>query len=250
MLFKNDFLYGNYTAGSNFWSNEKCDSTNAVAKRMILDGEALNCSSLVGSIITSREQYSGYGTNGRSWQSPVGNLYVSIILPIDIVDRTRIGQLSLATSIAVANSIKFRFGVENVAVKWPNDILIGTEKVAGILIEIEKEFAVVGIGVNVENAPETGQPTTCLRTHCPRDIALDDVLPVILKELDCAYCQLLNHNFEEIKENWTAMCPDFRNYVKREGVAGIFVAIGESGEMILKSKDGPSEKLEKVFSNG
>jgi BirA family biotin operon repressor/biotin-[acetyl-CoA-carboxylase] ligase len=215
--------------------------------------------------VTSHEQYNGYGTNGRSWESPTGNLYASIILPLNIVDSRHIGQLSMATSMAVANAVKRHFGVTDVVVKWPNDVLVGGKKIAGILIEIEKEFAVVGIGVNVANAPSTGQLTTCLMEHYHPKIlqgtsastttnatvnaTVNDVMAAILSELDYAYYQLHNGNFQAIKLCWTSLCPDFGTFIKKDNFSGFFVDIGEDGEMMLKNQTKTPENLEKIFSH-
>ncbi|MFX1607113.1 MAG: biotin--[acetyl-CoA-carboxylase] ligase, partial [Promethearchaeota archaeon] len=124
-------------------------STNAEAKEFFLQGET------EGLIIVARAQTAGRGRKDRTWLSPKGGLYFSIIL------KPRLGPenaplLGLLSACAVARSL-MELGVGNVGLKWPNDVLIGQSKIAGILSEAvsnddETMGIIIGIGVN-QNCP-------------------------------------------------------------------------------------------------
>ena len=102
-------------------------STNTEAKRLFFQQET------EGLIVIAKRQTAGRGRKSRPWLSPIGGLYFSIIL------KPRLGTentplLGLLSACAVARSLA-AVGVENVRLKWPNDVLIGESKIAGILIE-------------------------------------------------------------------------------------------------------------------
>lgn len=105
-----------------------------------------------GCVLTTEAQVAGRGRRGRSWLSPFGrNLAVSIGLG-SRRPAAEIGALSLVAGLAVRQAL-CRFGLVGVALKWPNDVLLGGRKLAGILIELVRAAppleVVVGIGVNV-----------------------------------------------------------------------------------------------------
>jgi BirA family biotin operon repressor/biotin-[acetyl-CoA-carboxylase] ligase len=129
------------------------DSSNAEAMRRIAAG-------MVGpQWIIAGEQTAGRGRSGRRWVSMPGNFYGSLILPLE-VPRERASELSLLAGVAVVDALTATFGVvDGLRLKWPNDVLVGTAKLAGILIESTttgdgRLVAVVGIGINLANPPD------------------------------------------------------------------------------------------------
>lgn len=107
-----------------------------------------------GSIILAEYQAKGRGRRHRQWFSPFGcNLYFSLLWSFD-KDPSELSGLSLATGVAVANALE-KYGVTQVQLKWPNDILWHYKKLAGILIEMTAETnsntqVVIGVGINVQ----------------------------------------------------------------------------------------------------
>jgi BirA family transcriptional regulator, biotin operon repressor / biotin---[acetyl-CoA-carboxylase] ligase len=100
-----------------------------------------------GTVVVAACQSDGRGRLGRTWSSPAGNLYMSLLRRIsEPLDKSSI--FSLLSGIAMVEAIAEVSGVE-AALKWPNDLLIGDSKLAGILLEGRDGFQVVGIGVNV-----------------------------------------------------------------------------------------------------
>ena len=119
-----------------------------------------------GMVIIAEEQTGGIGRMGRAWVSPAGGIWVTIILqpqiPID-----RLFMLTLAASVSVARVVRKMYDI-GALIKWPNDIIIGDKKVAGILLELGAEgnkidYCLVGIGidanVNLESLNQTIRST-------------------------------------------------------------------------------------------
>jgi type III pantothenate kinase len=141
---------------------DNLDSTNEEAKRRAQTGAA------PGLIISAQSQSAGRGRQGRTWISPSGGLYFSILLR-PTCPAAKAAQLSFVSALAVGEGIATSLrDPERLCFKWPNDVLIGTRKVAGILLESGSgsktlEWLVVGIGINIESHPENmNYPATCL----------------------------------------------------------------------------------------
>lgn len=132
--------------------HERLDSTNSVATRRLRRGEDLSFHAIL-----CRHQEIGRGTKGRSWVSLDGNVFLSAVIPLLWEPNTE--QLSLAAGLAVFRTVKWACLTYHankfapISVKLPNDVLINGEKVSGALIEIVENFAVVGIGLNLVDAP-------------------------------------------------------------------------------------------------
>jgi BirA family biotin operon repressor/biotin-[acetyl-CoA-carboxylase] ligase len=115
-------------------------STNARAKELAAAG------ALHGTLVTASEQTAGRGRQGRAWSAPAGRA-----LAMSLVVRDPPAVLPLLASVAVAD-----VAGPDAAIKWPNDVLVGGRKVAGILVEGRpaEGWAVLGIGLNVAVRPE------------------------------------------------------------------------------------------------
>src|SRR5262249_21329770 len=137
------------------------DSTNRVAYKLAADGAA------EGEVVLAETQTRGKGRLGRSWFSPPGlNLYLSVILRPKLAPSDA-PLLTLVSAVALADTVQ-RFLGMSPAIKWPNDILVGGKKLAGILTESSVDsqrlhFVVVGIGVNL-NMPASMLPEDIRRT--------------------------------------------------------------------------------------
>jgi BirA family transcriptional regulator, biotin operon repressor / biotin---[acetyl-CoA-carboxylase] ligase len=147
---------------------ETVDSTNAEARRRAKAGEP-------GPLwICSARQSQGRGRGGREWVSQHGNLFASLLIGINAPIRVA-GQLALVAGIAaydaVAKLIAYE-GRSELLLKWPNDILLAGEKVAGLLLENigstaeNRSIVVIGTGINLANHPENlPQPAVSLGAY-------------------------------------------------------------------------------------
>ncbi|AZF23641.1 bifunctional biotin--[acetyl-CoA-carboxylase] ligase/biotin operon repressor BirA [Pseudomonas sp. R3-52-08] len=127
--------------------HDSIDSTNAEALRLVGAAQAAPV------LVLAEQQTAGRGRRGRKWVSPFAqNIYYSLVLRIE----DGLGQLeglSLVVGLAVIQALR-ESGVQGAALKWPNDVLVGQKKIAGILLELVGDPAdichvVVGIGINV-----------------------------------------------------------------------------------------------------
>ena len=123
---------------------DEIDSTNDEARRLINSGFTGS------SLILATTQNSGRGRRGRIWVSPVGGIYMSLTLPLS-GSLTQPQALSLVTAISIKQSLEV-WSLIPIKLKWPNDLLVGGKKLAGILLELETseptDHIVFGIGIN------------------------------------------------------------------------------------------------------
>jgi BirA family biotin operon repressor/biotin-[acetyl-CoA-carboxylase] ligase len=154
-------------AGHRLLLRESMGSTNAEAIRLAGAGET-------GPLwIVAERQTAGRGRSGRPWTSEPGNLFASLLVTLPGHVAPSAFQLSLVAGVAVHEAIRAAGGLPQdvpLRLKWPNDILIGTGKVCGILVESSHSAqglaAVIGIGVNITSQPAgTAQPATHLGLH-------------------------------------------------------------------------------------
>src|SRR5438876_6871546 len=102
-----------------------------------------------GEVIVAREQTRGRGRMGRQWSSAVGGLWFTAAMPLHGEHLGWAGMLAALAVCEALDAIGLRAGV-----KWPNDVVVGGKKLAGVLVEMVagRELAAVGVGLNVRNA--------------------------------------------------------------------------------------------------
>jgi BirA family biotin operon repressor/biotin-[acetyl-CoA-carboxylase] ligase len=161
--------------------DESTDST----QRMLAEDES------EGAIAVAEVQTEGRGRLGRAWEAPAGTSVLVSVLLLPAVEVPRLPELSLVAGGAVAQAIAEVTGLEP-AIKFPNDILVRSRKVAGILAESSEGRVVLGIGVNVNQTLEqlpTGAKTepTSLRLELGGPVSRARLLAAILLQLERAY---------------------------------------------------------------
>jgi BirA family biotin operon repressor/biotin-[acetyl-CoA-carboxylase] ligase len=155
-------------SGYRLLRTETIDSTNAEARRRAKGGEP-------GPLwIWSARQSQGRGRGGREWISRPGNLFASLLIGVNAPPRVA-GQLALLAGIVAYDTIAKLIAYEGrseLLLKWPNDILLSGEKVAGVLLEnvgslIEnRSIVVIGTGINLASHPEDlPQPAVSLAAY-------------------------------------------------------------------------------------
>ena len=135
---------------SSRWRVQRLDvtaSTNEDARRAAEVGEA------EGLVVVASQQSAGRGRQGRVWESPVGNLYCSVLLRPKNMPHGA-GFYSFAASLAVRDAVASFISNTAVTLKWPNDVLVGGKKISGILLEIAGDALIVGAGINVTHSPK------------------------------------------------------------------------------------------------
>lgn len=162
-------------------------STMGVA-RVEAEGGAVH-----GTCVIAEEQTAGRGRLGRPWVSPPGsNIYVSVVLR---PAAAHLRWLSIVCPLAICEAIEETTGLA-AKIKWPNDVLVGGRKVAGVLIDAEcsgdqVQYAVAGIGLNVNfdagAYEEIREVATSLMTELGREISREAVLASLLNHLETLY---------------------------------------------------------------
>lgn len=168
-----------------FGSVYRYSETTPSTQRMLGPGD------LEGTVAVADEQTEGRGRLGRSWHAPAGTALLFSTLLIPAVEPSRLPELSLVAGNAVAKAIADITGLDP-KIKFPNDILIGGRKVAGILAESSEGRVLLGIGVNA-NQEEAELPAdaqtepTSLRLELGRRVDRAELLAAILARLEPAY---------------------------------------------------------------
>jgi len=149
-------------------------------------------------IVLAESQTSGRGRNERSWYSPPGGLYFSLVLRPDF-DFDKYPLIGLAMGLAIAQILD-DLGIE-AKLKWPNDVLVNDKKIAGILAESKHNYFVVGVGVNVNNYdfPDDLRATS-LSTELGDVLSTKWLMVKILKSFEGFYVRILKGVKELIDE--------------------------------------------------
>ncbi len=225
-------------------------STNEVALARIAEGDAH------GYCCTAELQLSGRGRRGRQWVSPFArNLYFSMVWQFHS-GASALEGLSLCVGVAVARALK-NAGVDGVALKWPNDILLDGRKLAGILLEMQGDPAglcqvVIGVGVNVKmsGADTSGiqQPWADLRGY---DIADDRnrLLSLLIDALVDVLTQYSRGGFALYRDEWQSLdAYRGREVMVQLGdtwVSGVAEGVDQGGGLLLRTDKGT-----RVFNGG
>ena len=165
----------------------RVDSTNAVARALADDGAP------EGTIVIAREQTAGRGRAGRSWYSPTGRgLYLSMVFRPEALENPTL--LPILAGLGLAVRLEAAYPRLAPRLKWPNDIIIGDAKVAGILCEAAWEgasprYVVVGVGVNVKPLgssapPDLADKAVSLEQALGSEVGLVEVADSVVRGLE------------------------------------------------------------------
>jgi len=208
-----------------------------------------------GSVVVADQQTAGRGRRGHTWFSPPrAGLYVSVVLAPAAarVDPPRATMLlTLAAGVAIAEGIEAASGLAT-ALKWPNDVVAGGRKLAGILAEGRGDLVVLGYGINVMAAafpPELRDRATSLESEVGREVDRDLVLDETLAALSRRYDDLVDGRFDAILDAWRARAPravGAKVSWIAQGVArsGVTCGIDDHGALLVRVDDG----VERIIS--
>ena len=226
------------------------DSTNSTAYQLALGGAE------EGEVVVAESQGKGRGRLGRQWVSPPFlNLYLSVILRPNIPPH-QASLITLMAAVATADAIE-KFSGLKPSIKWPNDILIGKRKTAGLLNEIHSEtdrihFVVLGIGVNL-NMDEKWLPkeirtkATSLKKEVGQTVSRKAFVILLLEELERWYEIFLKLGGFPVLKAWRDRAQIQGKKVRvtslNEVLIGRAVDIDSEGALILKTKDGKEKRI-------
>ncbi|HEV7214897.1 MAG TPA: biotin--[acetyl-CoA-carboxylase] ligase [Chloroflexota bacterium] len=211
-------------------------STQDVARDLIRQG------AVAGTAVVAGYQTAGRGTQGREWfAAPGSGIHLSVLVPVPAKPQA-IPWLTPAAAIATAQALR---GLASVPprLKWPNDVLLGGRKVAGVLTEIPagSALAVVGVGVNVLTSPPA-IGATALVEWALHSVKRNDVANRVLRELDHLLARLLAGRLDHVKEAWRLLLDTVGSQVsvERDGQVdyGQATAVDGSGALLVKTGNG------------
>ncbi|KYK35316.1 MAG: biotin--[acetyl-CoA-carboxylase] ligase [Theionarchaea archaeon] len=202
---------------------QEVTSTNEVAKQYLEDG----------TVIVAEIQTRGRGRHTRTWHSPRGGLWCSLVIRHDPAP-----VLNLAVALAVSRAFE-KFGLKT-QLKWPNDVLVGDRKICGILSETEGDFMIIGVGVNLNNK------------DFPEEIAGTSFITETGAEIDkMQFLEKVVDAFNSVREQ--DFLDEYRKYSSTIGsrvmikngreITGTAVDVDEKGRLILKLENGKEMKI-------
>ena len=232
--------------------HDHLESTNTYLMKKLSNGQAH------ASCVAANLQTNGRGRRGRTWQAGLGASLTFSLLWRFQCGASALSGLSLAVGVALVRTLH-SFGISQAQLKWPNDVLIGREKLAGILIELQGDMegpsaAVIGIGINLSLPAslkqQIDQPVTDLASVAQQSINPNELLGVLLKHLAEVLSNFEQQGFAEMRGEWIKHHAYHDQPVKmlhpdgRETL-GTVIDVAEDGILLVRTAQGDQR-----FSSG
>jgi BirA family transcriptional regulator, biotin operon repressor / biotin---[acetyl-CoA-carboxylase] ligase len=211
-------------------------STNDEARRLAEAGAPH------GTAVHADEQTSGRGRLARTWYSPPGNLYISVILRLGVPVQ-RMSELGFVAALAVADTVAALLPKRiRQTLKWPNDVLVEEAKIAGILLEMEGEAAILGIGLNILEAPAAARYQTTTVVAKGGIASVDSARDILLQRLGAFLTLWESDGFAAIRAAWLERSYPLGAAIKvnTSGATqeGHFAGLDETGALLLQTPSG------------
>jgi BirA family biotin operon repressor/biotin-[acetyl-CoA-carboxylase] ligase len=213
------------------------DSTNTWVLNQARGGAA------EGLVAVADEQTAGRGRLGRTWIAPPGaSLLMSVLLRPQDLPMDRLHLSTAAVAMAGADAVSLVAGV-TADLKWPNDLLVETRKLAGVLTEVEGTAVVVGIGINCtwpEELPVEIADVAIAASHVAgRPVHTGDVLDSLLEHL----AERLATGWEAVARDYRARCAtvgrEVRVELAGESFTGVAAEVEDDGSLVVDTDAGP-----------
>lgn len=191
-------------------------------------------------VVQARMMEAGRGRLGNQWSAPPGNAYLSIIIENDFPASMR-GCISYACALAVRDmAIKLGCEPSGLKLKWPNDVLFLGQKLSGILLEVENDRLVIGIGVNVHSPPEG-------RACIGGNHSVATVRDCLLGCLDRYLLMLCQTGFDPIRADWLSSAWRLGEIIqirtRAHTFSGQFQGLDQNGGLQVKLEDGTVQTI-------
>ncbi len=225
-----------------------CHSTNDMALQALRQSEAVE-----GSVFITNHQTRGKGQRGNTWETKPGeNLTFSLVLQPRFLDLSEQFVLNMAISNAIRRCIQEY--IPGLMVKWPNDLVVpGFGKLGGILIEnlvgsSGWDYAVVGIGINVNQDQFANPKATSLSLVTGNSFPLEELFRLLITHVEQVYISLKKGKFAEIRAEYLRYLYLFEQQalftVGEEALAGKIVGLTESGNLLLELTNGQQRSFD------
>jgi BirA family biotin operon repressor/biotin-[acetyl-CoA-carboxylase] ligase len=231
---------------------------DTVTSTMDVAEDAVRANAAEGLVVAAGEQTQGRGRRGRIWSSPPGaGLYLTFVFQprIEATPPQVLSLLTLAAGVAVREAIHRATGF-HAELKWPNDLMVGRRKLAGILSEgigigTLEQTVLVGVGVNVLAAAHPGeiaQRATSLQAALGRPIERAPLLEELLVSVPAAYDTVRRGNSDDILRAWRAASPSAVGRAvewqdSRGTRRGVTAGLDPSGALLVTTGDGVERVL-------
>ncbi|HEX7415510.1 MAG TPA: biotin--[acetyl-CoA-carboxylase] ligase [Bacteroidia bacterium] len=231
--------------GQNIIDLDETESTNTYATNLIKEQPVAE-----GTLVFTNKQTKGRGQLGNTWQAESGkNLTFSLVLHPGFLSTERQFYLSKITSLAVFGMLTefLNISLYGIKIKWPNDILVNNNKIAGILIEniLRGNFlqsSVIGVGININQLNFAGinKQVTSLAVLLKKEFNLKDLLQLFCKHFEALYLTLKQDNFDKINQAYLKQLYGFNEWANYSAFQKTFrakiTAIEESGLLVLTNQ--------------
>jgi BirA family biotin operon repressor/biotin-[acetyl-CoA-carboxylase] ligase len=198
------------------------------------------------SAIVARVQSGGRGRYSRSFVSDEGGLWISAVVPAT-PPVTRWSGFSLTVGWYLLDALK-ALGIANARLRWPNDLMIGSKKVAGLLLEQPvHQTIVVGLGLNVTNAPWKKDPAleataTRLADVLPSPPSIEELEEMILNAVAEAHAEMeaagLQPAINHLNAHWASHPAVELSLFGGSSVRGSFLGLDPAGNLLLETTEG------------
>ncbi|MBR9986910.1 MAG: biotin--[acetyl-CoA-carboxylase] ligase [Desulfosarcina sp.] len=199
-------------------------------------------------VVVAQRQTCGRGRMQRTWLSADGGLYFTVVVRPDI-PMMLAGLVNLAAAVDMAALLRSLYQVE-ACLKWPNDILVNQHKLCGVLSQMEAEgdqvaHINIGIGLNVNNAPETEAPmATSLKAALGRPVPRRAILVAFLNDFER---RMATFDPRIVIDEWKSNNVTIGRWVRvitfKDMVEGTAVDVDPLGGLILQLADGTSQTV-------
>lgn len=201
-----------------------------------------------GLVLLALEQSAGRGRRGAKWFAPPGESLTFSILLRPATPKVLWPRLALAAGLAVAEAVE-SFG-PTAGIKWPNDVWIGSRKIAGILVEAGADFAIVGIGLNVNStrfSDEISEIASSLAMETGTTHSRGDVLGAIIRrvairapQIDAEFCALM----DQVRQRCVLTGKPVQLSTSSGLRVGVVDGLSNAGELILRGLKGPEHLIQ------
>ena len=234
------------TAGLVLVYKETTDSTNNDAKKAAEEGAA------GGFVFLTENQTAGKGRRGNTWNSRAEDCLTFTVLVRPKLSPEKFSLLAPVMGLAVSESCEALSGLKSL-IKWPNDVLIDSRKVCGILVEAgsRMDYAVIGCGINTGFGlppEELADKAVYLSEAAGREISREDMLAEVLKRF--AACERIlekEDSFASLKPLYESRLVNIGRQVSvispKGSVTALCLGIDEDGALLIKKENGETEKV-------
>jgi BirA family transcriptional regulator, biotin operon repressor / biotin---[acetyl-CoA-carboxylase] ligase len=235
--------------GNQIYKVKSVDSTNNYAAKLLKQTKIP-----FGAVIMSYNQTDGKGQRNSNWESNSGeNLLISVVLDMKNIPVSNIFYLSKSMALAVRACVS-QITAADCMVKWPNDIIVRNQKVAGILIENqwrmqEISSSVVGIGLNVNQTSFSSDfNATSLCNITLNKYDLEEVLDVLCEKMELYYADFKNGEYSIIDKEYHEFLFNYNVWSSYSVEGEVFEAknrgVVETGQLQLELKNGQLQLFE------